>query len=245
MFSDLLRRDRERHGLSVEQAAWRVGVTVSVYRTLEAAEVWPDWETCDRIERLYGWPRSFVCESVPRYSPQAGLWGPSGGVMFRRKTEIDKKLARGEAVTMKEIVETYTKYEPVFGRMMPTPESVQRSMEKVAEADQRGLLIRDEKPREVKDAEQLAREEAARSLGEFVGDDLESSGAPPSDKLSAANLDDIPEAVRIGSPYDASDEDVRDAARVGFLHPRPTMESYTGLRSQQGSSLVKSQSRCE
>jgi transcriptional regulator with XRE-family HTH domain len=30
MFSDLLRRDRERYGLSVEQAAGQLGVTVRV-----------------------------------------------------------------------------------------------------------------------------------------------------------------------------------------------------------------------
>lgn len=26
---------------------------------LEGGEQWPDWETYDRIERLFGWPRSF------------------------------------------------------------------------------------------------------------------------------------------------------------------------------------------
>jgi hypothetical protein len=35
MFSDLLRQDRERSGLTVEQAAWRLGVRV---RELEAGE---------------------------------------------------------------------------------------------------------------------------------------------------------------------------------------------------------------
>jgi transcriptional regulator with XRE-family HTH domain len=59
MFSDLLRRDRERYGLSPEQAARTLGVSQSVYRALEAAERRPDWETFDRIERLFGWPRTF------------------------------------------------------------------------------------------------------------------------------------------------------------------------------------------
>jgi hypothetical protein len=86
--------------------------------------------------------------------------------MFRRKTEIDKKLARGEAVAMKEIVETYTKYELAFGRMMPTPESVERAMEKVAEADRRGLLIRNQTPQETKEPEQLARETCCPVAGE-------------------------------------------------------------------------------
>jgi hypothetical protein len=26
---------------------------------LEAGERWPDWETFDRIERLFGWPQTF------------------------------------------------------------------------------------------------------------------------------------------------------------------------------------------
>jgi DNA-binding XRE family transcriptional regulator len=45
MFSDLLRGDRERSGLSVEQAAWCVGVPLGAYRKLEAGERWPSWET--------------------------------------------------------------------------------------------------------------------------------------------------------------------------------------------------------
>jgi transcriptional regulator with XRE-family HTH domain len=59
MFSDLLRQDRTRSGLSVDQAAWRLGVTPAAYRQLESGERWPNWETFDRIERLFGRPRSF------------------------------------------------------------------------------------------------------------------------------------------------------------------------------------------
>ena len=58
MFSDLLRGDRERSGLTVEQTARRLGVSLATYRALEAAEQWPDWETYDGIERLFGWPRT-------------------------------------------------------------------------------------------------------------------------------------------------------------------------------------------
>jgi transcriptional regulator with XRE-family HTH domain len=36
--ADLLRRDRERNGLMVEQAARRFGVTPTAYRALEASE---------------------------------------------------------------------------------------------------------------------------------------------------------------------------------------------------------------
>jgi hypothetical protein len=55
-----------------------------------------------------------------------------------------------------------------------------------------------------------------------VSHDSEGSGAEPADwsRLSAASLDDIPDSVRIGSPYDASDEEVLEAARVGFVHPQ-------------------------
>ena len=37
-----------RGGLS-DKAAWRLGVSVSEYRELDAAERWPSWETWDRI----------------------------------------------------------------------------------------------------------------------------------------------------------------------------------------------------
>ena len=60
MFSDLLWTDRERAGLSVEQAAWRLGVPQVAYRKLEVGERWPSWETYDRIERLFGWLQTFV-----------------------------------------------------------------------------------------------------------------------------------------------------------------------------------------
>ncbi|MGI8617339.1 MAG: helix-turn-helix domain-containing protein [Actinomycetota bacterium] len=60
MFSDLLRRDRERARLTVNQAARRFGVPPGAYRQLEAGERWPSWETYDRIATAFGWPRSFV-----------------------------------------------------------------------------------------------------------------------------------------------------------------------------------------
>jgi transcriptional regulator with XRE-family HTH domain len=41
MFSDMLHRDRERHGLTVDQAARRLGVTPAAYRALETGERWP------------------------------------------------------------------------------------------------------------------------------------------------------------------------------------------------------------
>jgi hypothetical protein len=35
-------------------------LTVREYRELEAGELLPSWEIVDRIERLFGWPRSFA-----------------------------------------------------------------------------------------------------------------------------------------------------------------------------------------
>jgi transcriptional regulator with XRE-family HTH domain len=59
MFPDLMRRDRERMGLRISQAAWLIGITPAAYRRLEQGAAWPSWETYDRIEGLFGWPRSF------------------------------------------------------------------------------------------------------------------------------------------------------------------------------------------
>jgi transcriptional regulator with XRE-family HTH domain len=60
MFSDLLRTDRERSGLTVEQAARRLSVLTVAYRELEAGERWPSWETYDRIAAAFGWPQTFA-----------------------------------------------------------------------------------------------------------------------------------------------------------------------------------------
>jgi cytoskeletal protein RodZ len=42
MFSDLLRQDRERAGLTVELAARRLGVPLGSYVKLEAGDRWPN-----------------------------------------------------------------------------------------------------------------------------------------------------------------------------------------------------------
>jgi transcriptional regulator with XRE-family HTH domain len=55
MVGELIRRDRERSGLSLEQAASRLQVPPRRYLKLEAGEIWPDFENLDRIERLFGW----------------------------------------------------------------------------------------------------------------------------------------------------------------------------------------------
>jgi hypothetical protein len=60
MFADLLRRDRERWGLSVGQAAWRFGVKIGEYRELEAGRLFPSFEVYDRVCKLFGWPQVFA-----------------------------------------------------------------------------------------------------------------------------------------------------------------------------------------
>jgi hypothetical protein len=56
----MMQRGREREGLRVCRAAWLIGVSVREYRSFEAGERWPDFETWDRICKLYGWPQTFV-----------------------------------------------------------------------------------------------------------------------------------------------------------------------------------------
>jgi hypothetical protein len=60
MLPKMLEQDRRQAGWSVGQAAWRLGVSIREYRELEAGAPWPDWETFDRICKLYGWPQTFV-----------------------------------------------------------------------------------------------------------------------------------------------------------------------------------------
>ena len=61
---------------------------------------------------------------------------------LRRKSEVDKKLRRGEPVTTEEIVEAYARYERTpWGSLTPAPESMQLVAKKAAEAERRGLLI--------------------------------------------------------------------------------------------------------
>jgi len=59
MLPVILERDRKRAGWSVARAAWELGVNIREYREIEAGTRWPNWETFDRICKLYGWPQSF------------------------------------------------------------------------------------------------------------------------------------------------------------------------------------------
>lgn len=59
MLGHLLRRDRERRGLSLAQAAGRVGITVATLRRIEDEQEHPSFEVWDRLAEFYGWPRTF------------------------------------------------------------------------------------------------------------------------------------------------------------------------------------------
>ena len=59
MFRQMLGEDRRRSGLTVGQVPWRLGVSPTDYRELETGEGYPNFETWDRICKLYGWPQTF------------------------------------------------------------------------------------------------------------------------------------------------------------------------------------------
>jgi transcriptional regulator with XRE-family HTH domain len=61
-FPKMLREDRERSGLTVDEIAWRLGVSRREYRELERGKL-PTFVTWDRMCRLYGWPRRFEVEA--------------------------------------------------------------------------------------------------------------------------------------------------------------------------------------
>jgi DNA-binding XRE family transcriptional regulator len=65
-FPDLLRCDRQRRGFTIGQVAWRLGVKPQEYRELEDGTRSPDFETWDRICKLYGWPQTFVGSALHR-----------------------------------------------------------------------------------------------------------------------------------------------------------------------------------
>ena len=60
MLPAMLEQDRKQAGWSVGQAAWRLGVSIREYREIEAGARSPDFETWDRICKLYGWLQTFV-----------------------------------------------------------------------------------------------------------------------------------------------------------------------------------------
>jgi hypothetical protein len=63
MFGDMLARDRQRCGLRLARLAWLLGVSVPELRELEAGKSCRDFDTHDRICKLFAWPQAFVGES--------------------------------------------------------------------------------------------------------------------------------------------------------------------------------------
>jgi hypothetical protein len=60
----MLQEDRRNNGFTVGQVAWRLGVKLQEYRELEAGTRSPDFDTWDRICKLYGWPQTFAGSAV-------------------------------------------------------------------------------------------------------------------------------------------------------------------------------------
>jgi transcriptional regulator with XRE-family HTH domain len=60
MFGSMLERDRIGAGLTISQAARRLGVSPRKYQELETGGAWPSFETYDRICKMFGWPQTFT-----------------------------------------------------------------------------------------------------------------------------------------------------------------------------------------
>jgi DNA-binding XRE family transcriptional regulator len=54
-FVAMMARDRARLGLTVGQAAWRLGITRQEYCEIEAGTRWPSSIVWERMRELYGW----------------------------------------------------------------------------------------------------------------------------------------------------------------------------------------------
>jgi hypothetical protein len=56
MLPDMLRRDRERWGMSVGEAGWRLGITRREYVAIEDGERLPNADQYEAICEFFGWP---------------------------------------------------------------------------------------------------------------------------------------------------------------------------------------------
>jgi len=56
MLPEMLRRDRERWGVSVGEAGWRLGITRREYVAIEDGERPPDANQYEAICEFFGWP---------------------------------------------------------------------------------------------------------------------------------------------------------------------------------------------
>lgn len=65
---ELLRRDRQRLGLSLAQVAGRIGITAAALRRVEDGEPVTPFDLWDRLVEFYGWPRT-TGRRRPRATP--------------------------------------------------------------------------------------------------------------------------------------------------------------------------------
>jgi DNA-binding XRE family transcriptional regulator len=77
MLGDLLKRDRERWGMTQGQAARRFGLSLPTYRKVESgAEKLFDFDAYSAIAELFGWPRTFCRSPRSRVSLASDKIGP-------------------------------------------------------------------------------------------------------------------------------------------------------------------------
>jgi DNA-binding XRE family transcriptional regulator len=58
MFTDMLKRDRERWGMTEAQAARRFGLSLRTYRGIEAGEELFDFDAHSAMCETFGWPQA-------------------------------------------------------------------------------------------------------------------------------------------------------------------------------------------
>jgi hypothetical protein len=56
MVPEMLRRDRDRWGISPGECAWRLGITRREYVAIEAGEKPPTSDEYEAIVAFFGWP---------------------------------------------------------------------------------------------------------------------------------------------------------------------------------------------
>lgn len=136
-------------------------------------------------------------------------------VRLMNRTVIDEKLERGQVITMAELTEVYGEVEHTGGA--PPPESLEIIALKASEADRLGLLRSDDDDDAPPSATTPPTSDQERRADELLRA-TEPEGLR--EAMSATNLEDVPESVRIGSPFDAPDDAVWQAARFGLVHPQ-------------------------
>jgi transcriptional regulator with XRE-family HTH domain len=60
MFATLLKRDRERNGLTQAQVARQLGISLADYRAVEDEEQPATGDLYEKAVELFGWPAAYV-----------------------------------------------------------------------------------------------------------------------------------------------------------------------------------------